>query len=321
MARQYCMETRKDIIKSFATELGFVKIGFSPAGPCVSESARLLPWFGNNYNGELSWLAETLEIRLDPSKLLPGVKTILSAAINYYNVAEYPQEEGRGKISRYAWGNDYHSVVSDRLEKLFAFIKTLIPSVRGKICVDGGPVLEKYWAERSGLGWRGKHTIMITEELGSWIFLGEILLTQEFEYDAPKVDKCGSCSLCIDACPTRAIVAPYVLDVRKCLSYMTVEHKGKYSDDMMQDRRGWIYGCDICQEVCPWNRERARQTQVDEFLVREDIIAPHLTAVMAMTEKEFAERFRNNPVKRIQLHRLQRNARALTETTLNTSGK
>jgi epoxyqueuosine reductase len=312
------MQTRKDKIKDFAIELGFDKIGFSPAEPCLTESNRLMKWFGKNYHGELSWLAESMAVRLDPSKLLPGVKTILSAAVNYYNIAEYPQGGDRGKISRYAWGNDYHSVVANRLDKLFVYIKTLMPAIRGKVCVDSAHLLEKFWAERSGIGWRGKHTVIITEELGSWIFLGEILLTEEFEYDTPQADRCGSCSLCIDACPTRAIVEPYVLDVRKCLSYMTVEYKGEFPNVMRQERSGWLYGCDICQEVCPWNRDRAQQTRVDEFFMREDIVAPPLNTVISMTEKEFAERFKNSPVKRIKLRKLQRNAHALLEMNQKT---
>jgi epoxyqueuosine reductase len=314
------MDNRKDQIKIIARQLGFEKIGFSPAEPILSEIGRLTAWLDKNYHGDLSWLAKTESLRLDPLKFLPGTKTIISLAANYYNKAEYPREIKRGKVSRYAWGDDYHSVITDRLEKLLSFVKSLIPSAQAKTCVDNDPVLEKYWAERSGIGWRGKHTIIITEDLGSWIFLGEILLNENFEYDLPQPDQCGSCTLCMDACPTQAIVEPYILDVKKCISYLTVEYKGEYSADMIKERGGWLYGCDICQEVCPWNQGHSRQTKIEEFFMREDIIAPHLDSVISMTEKEFVELFKNNPLEHIRLNRIKRNARILMENNLEHQG-
>jgi len=311
------MESRKEKIIEFAKELGFDKVGFSPARYCRSEADRWTRWTGKGYHGELTWLAGSADVRFDPSRLLPGVKTVLTAAVNYYNGTEYPESGVRGRVSRYAWGNDYHSVISTRLKKLLAGIKSVFPSVRGKVCVDSSPVLEKYWAQRSGIGWRGKHSIIITEEFGSWVFLGEILLTEEIEYDAPLPDQCGSCRACIDACPAHAIVEPYVIDARKCISYLTVEYKGEFSHEMARTNGTWIYGCDICQEVCPWNQERARQTQDRDFYVRDGIIAPALRSVVSMTDKEFSESYRNNPVSRIGLSRFQRNARALLPANYN----
>lgn len=298
-------------IKTFARELGFIKIGFSKASKCISEYDRFSKWINQGYYGQMSWIANSFESRLDPFQLLPGVKTVISVAMNYFNSIDIKHEKGNGRISRYAWGNDYHDVLMNRMIRLFNYISEKLPDSKYKICVDTSPVLEKYWAQNSGIGWRGKHSIIINEEYGSWIFLGEILINKEFEYDAPDVDKCGNCNLCVEACPTQAIVEPYVLDASKCISYLTIESKNEFSPDEKKNLGNWIYGCDICQEVCPWNQKSARQTKIKDFYARKEIVSFSLNSILNLTEKDFKKLFKNNPVLRTGFHLMKRNILAL----------
>jgi epoxyqueuosine reductase len=223
----------------------------------------------------------------------------------------HTEAEGTGKISRYAWGDDYHDIVEKRLAILLEFILKQSPGARGKVYVDTGPVMDKVWAQRAGIGWIGKHTNVISLEYGSWIFLGEIILDIELEYDAPATDHCGTCSLCIEACPTGAIVEPYVVDANKCISYLTIEHRGDIAQELGSKFGHWLYGCDICQDVCPWNRKFARETEVKRFFPRKYNITPKLNAIAAMTQEEFSKKFSKSPVKRTKLAGLKRNAQVL----------
>ncbi len=243
---------------------------------------------------------------------MEGVRTIVSAGLNYQTPHRHPDAPGRGKISRYAWGDDYHDVLGGRLEALLAGIRREYPSVDGRIYVDTGPVMEKVWAQRAGLGWQGKHTNLISREHGSWLFLGEILLTAEVEPDAPETDHCGNCTLCIEACPTGAITEPYRLDARLCISYVTIEHRGPVPGDVMGRLDGWLYGCDVCQDVCPWN-ESAVDCGEPAFEPREGNVARNPVTVLEMTEDEFRSAFRKSPIRRARYEGLRRNALALLE--------
>jgi epoxyqueuosine reductase len=204
-------------------------------------------------------------------------------------------------------------VLTQRLEKLYEFLQSEIPGVSGKLYVDTGPVMDKVWAARAGIGWLGKHTNIITRKFGSWVFLGEILIDAELEYDTPMPDLCGTCTACLDACPTQAIVQPYLLDANKCISYLTIEHRGELPKEIVANFQNWIYGCDICQDVCPWNRFQ-NETDEPAFHPREENIAPKLTELAELSQEEFSRRFRNSPMKRAKHSGLTRNAKAVIES-------
>ncbi len=295
-------------IRTQAQAIGFSKVGFARAERLEPEGTRLKEWLDRGFHGTMGWMKNDPDRRGDPSKILPGAKSVVSVALNYYTEMEHAETASTGKISRYAWGDDYHLIVRKKLEELFAFIREHSPETEGKVYVDTGPLLEKAWAERAGVGWEGKHTNVITKEFGSWVFLGEILLTTELEYDAPATDHCGTCTLCIEACPTVAIVEPYLLDSTKCISYLTIEHRGEIAAQLGERFDRWIYGCDICQDVCPWNHKFSVASEVDGFSPRAETLAPDLDHVQRMTQEEFSRIFTKSPVKRTKLAGLRRNA-------------
>jgi epoxyqueuosine reductase len=251
------------------------------------------------------------EKRIDPRNVLPNARSVVAVAVNYFADVKHSTDAATGKISRYAWGDDYHLLMSGRLLQLLERIKTIAPGVHAKIYVDTGPVMEKVWASRAGIGWQGKHTNLITKEYGSWVFLGEVLLDVELEYEEPIGDWCGTCTACIDACPTAAITEPYVVDSNKCISYLTIEHRGEIARELADNFQNWVYGCDICQDVCPWNRFQ-QPTQEQGFLPRAGNIAPGLEKIETITREEFELQFRRSPVKRTKREGLIRNAKALT---------
>jgi epoxyqueuosine reductase len=231
-------------------------------------------------------------------------------ALNYFTPHQHQQSPGTGKVSRYAWGDDYHDVVKEKLLSLLAWVKQIEPRAEGKVCVDIQPAMDKAWAVRAGLGWLGKHSNVITPEHGSWIFIGELLLNLDLEHDSQRMeDHCGSCTLCIDACPTAAITEPYVVDSNKCISYATIELRApELPEDM--DLAGWLYGCDICQDVCPWNRFEQATTE-PRFAPRDGNVDVDLDQVLELTPESYAARYRGSAMKRAKLVGLQRNARAL----------
>ncbi|MCS6873852.1 MAG: tRNA epoxyqueuosine(34) reductase QueG [Pyrinomonadaceae bacterium] len=296
-------------IKQKAFELGFHKIGFARAEILTEELEFLKAWLSKGFHGEMKWLEKEPEKRADPKQLFPEVKTVICAAMNYYTPYEYPKQVG--KISRYAWGEDYHEVLKKKLHELLAYIKTLDERAEGKVCVDTSPILEKAWAVKAGLGWIGKHTNLITKEYGSWVFLGEILINLEISDSATiETDHCGNCRACIDACPTNAISEPYQLNASLCISYATIElRKAEIPETISKKLEGWFYGCDICQEVCPWNRFQ-KPTEQEAFKPRANTIVD-LEEILSMDEKKYAERFRRSAMKRAKLHGLKRNAKAL----------
>lgn len=302
------------LIKERAAAAGFEKVGIVPANPLVREHDELSEWLRRGYQGEMKWMTRDPEMRSDPRKLFPAARSVVVVAKNYYTTAQHEIDDETGKVSRYAWGDDYHDVVGARLHSLLDWIKETIPGAEGKVCVDIQPIMDKAWAVRAGLGWLGKHTNVITTEYGSWVFLGELLLNLELEYDAqPIADHCGSCTLCIDACPTGAIVEPYVVDANKCISYATIELRAdEIPAEVKTHLDGWIYGCDVCQDVCPWNRFEQVTDEV-RFQPRAGNVNAKLSEVLELTPETYADRFRSSAMKRTKLAGLQRNARALLE--------
>ena len=302
------MPSSSDRIKAKALALGFQKVGIARAEALVPEGSRLMEWLGKSYHGEMAWLEREPAKRTDPRQIFPEANSVISVAMNYYTPAEHVAV---GKISRYAWGDDYHDVLKEKLRELLEWIVAEIPNASGKICVDTAPVMDKAWAVRSGIGWLGKHSNVITQDYGSWIFLGEILLNLELGYDEPAQDHCGSCTACIDACPTGAIVDEFVVDSNRCISYATIELRAEtLPDEIASNLNGWLYGCDICQDVCPWNRFE-KPTDETRFAPRRDETSLDLDAVETLTPETYAERFRRSAMKRTKLAGLQRNARAL----------
>lgn len=301
-------------IKEHAQQLGFEKVGIVPAQALLEEGARLQEWLGAGYHGNMGWMQTRAEMGTDPTKLFPGARSVIVVAKNYYTPSKHESASETGKVSRYAWGDDYHDVITSKLRQLLDWIKNEVDGVDGKICVDIQPMMDKAWAVRAGLGWLGKHTNVITPEFGSWVFIGELLLNIDLDYERePMDDHCGTCTLCIDACPTQAIVEPYVVDSNKCISYATIELRDPEIPEAIKNNLdGWLYGCDICQDVCPWNRFE-QVTDEARFQPREHNVNAVLADVMALTHDTYVERFRGSAMKRAKLSGLQRNARALMD--------
>ena len=288
-------------VKARARELGFEVCGVTSADPS-RHAAFYREWIAEGKAGEMSWLGREPERRTDPRVVLPGARSVIVAGLNYWQ----PQPKGRGRIARYALGEDYHAIL---LEKLAAFAADLEESgAQARVYTDTGPVLEKPLAERAGIGWQGKSTMLIHPKLGPWLFLGEIITTLELEPDAPQRDHCGSCSRCITACPTGAITAPYQLDARRCIAYLTIELKGSIPVELRPLIGDRIYGCDECLEVCPWNRF-AQRTRETRFLVGPDGDSgrDQLHALLEISAAEFKRRFARSPILRVKRRGLLRN--------------
>jgi epoxyqueuosine reductase len=303
-------------IKRLALAEGFHKVGIVRAAPLDDARARLEEWLRRGLHGEMRWMERDTARRTDPRLVYAGAHSIVVCALNYFTPHEHTGDPASGKVSRYAWGDDYHEVVGTKLKNLLARIKELTPEADGKACVDIQPMMDKAWAVRAGLGWIGKHTNLITRDLGSWVFIGELILNLELAYDTEIVeDHCGSCTLCIEACPTQAITEPYVLDSNRCISYATIELRApELPTEVAANLEGWLYGCDICQEVCPWNRFE-QPTDEPRFEPRTGNAAPILSDILVLTPDTYAARFRHTAIKRAKLAGLQRNARALLKTS------
>jgi len=302
-------------IKERAHFEGFNKVGIVGADSLADEGRRLKAWLARGYHGEMSWMARDVEKRINPREIFPQARSVVVVALNYYTPHQHQQNPATGKVSRYAWGDDYHDVVKSKLASLLTWIREQQPAAEGKICVDIQPMMDKAWAVRAGLGWLGKHSNVITQEHGSWVFIGELLLNLELDHDTERVeDHCGTCTLCIDACPTAAITEPYVVDSNKCISYATIELRAPELPAQVEENlSGWFYGCDICQDVCPWNRF---ETITDEprFSPREGNVNAELADILELTPETYAARFRGSAMKRAKLTGLQRNAKSLYES-------
>ena len=298
-------EAKRQIVTAAVT-VAFGAAGAAPAPLPPEEGERLGRWLAEGKQGTMSWMERSLPARLDPEELLPGARTVLVASLNYYTPPR--PLDGGGRISIYALGRDYHNVFRSLLRRWMSAVSSILPGVRGRWFVDSAPILEKYYAERAGLGWRGKHTNLIHPERGSWFFLGGILIDRELPPDRPLPDRCGSCTACIDACPTGAIVAPYTLDGSRCISYLTIEHRGEI-DRELADRSGdWIFGCDICQQVCPWNGD-ARETERSDFRPRPAVTSLTLDEASSLGPERFDSLFEGSPVRRAGWERFGASAR------------
>jgi epoxyqueuosine reductase len=302
-------------IKERARFEGFNKVGIVGASSLDSEGRRLKEWLERGYHGEMSWMSRDIEKRISPLEIFPPARSVVVVALNYYTPNQHQQSPATGKVSRYAWGDDYHDVLKAKLVSLLAWIREQEPRAEGKICVDIQPTMDKAWAVRAGLGWLGKHSNVITPEHGSWVFLGELFINLELDEDTgPIQDHCGTCTLCIDACPTAAITEPYVVDSNKCISYATIELRTPELPVQVENNlSGWLYGCDICQDVCPWNRFE-EITAETRFAPREGNVNPALNDILELTPETYAARFRGSAMKRAKLSGLQRNARALQDS-------
>ncbi len=291
-------------IKTEAKRLGFLSCGISKADFLEVEAPRLEKWLNNNMNGEMSYMANHFDKRLDPRLLVEGSKSVISLLLNYY--PEETQIDDSYKISKYAYGQDYHHIIKTKLRQLQEFITEEIGEVDGRAFVDSAPVLDKAWAAKSGLGWVGKNSNLLTQQVGSFYFIAELIVDLELEYDHAVTDHCGTCTACIDACPTQAIVDPYVVDGSKCISYFTIELKNELPNEMKGSFDDWMFGCDVCQDVCPWNRFSKPHS--------EPLFNPN-PELLSMTKKDweeitvdvFQKVFKKSAVKRTKFDGLARN--------------
>ncbi len=279
-----------------ARSLGFDRIGFAQAD--ALPGAVLQERLARGYYRGMPWMAERLMLRLDPRLLLPGARTVITAAVNYYSAQEPPEATHLARVSRYAWGEDYHRVIKRRLKALLGSLREWVPEVQGRLCVDAAPILEKEWARRAGIGWVGKHSLVIAPELGSWIFLGEIVTDLELAPDAPVAEQCGGCSRCLEACPTGALVAPYALDPRRCLAYQTIESREAIPEELRPALGNRVFGCDICQSVCPWNQRWAAPAADAVFSARPHWRATPLTELAIWTPEQYAAAAQGSPLQR-----------------------
>lgn len=299
-------------IKHEARSLGFAAVGIATVSPETSDDRllhRLQEWLRRGFHGTMAWMARDPARRADPRVVLPGCRSIIVVGMNYDTGHRPTEERGYGRIARYAWGRDYHGVLGERLALLEARLRDWAPGVVTRSYVDTGPIMEKAWAQEAGLGWIGKHSNLVSSEHGSWLVLGEILTTLDLPPDAPATDLCGSCSLCIQACPTQAIVEPYVVDATRCISYLTIEFRGKreqIAEDLAAPMGNRIFGCDDCLDVCPFNL-RAEPTTDSAFQPSALTLAPRLRELAELDERTFAERFRHSPIRRATLPGLRRN--------------
>ena len=303
------MKSLKHSIKTKAQELGFFYCGFAQAEFLEAEAPKLEKWLKANYHGKMGYMENYFDKRLDPRKLFEGAKTVISLALNYF--PEEERDPNQPKISKYAYGEDYHLVIKDKLKTLLSEIQSEFGDINGRAFVDSAPVMDKVWAQKSGLGWMGKHTNIITRTHGSFFFIAELIVDVEIEPDGTMPDYCGTCTACIDACPTDAIVQPYVVDGSKCISYLTIELKEAIIDPVFKNRmEDWAFGCDICQDVCPWNRFSKRHNE-PRFELKDEVKNLSTKEWLEMTDEVFNELFRRSPIKRTKLEGMKRNIRFL----------
>ncbi len=293
-----------NLIKEEAKRLGFLSCGISKAEFLEEEAPRLEKWLNQNMYGEMQYMENHFDKRLDPTKLMEGSKSVISLLLNYY--PSETQNPESYKISKYAYGTDYHYVIKDKLKSLLHFIQGEIGEVHGRAFVDSAPVLDKAWAAKSGLGWIGKHSNLLTQQLGSFYFIAELIVDLELEYDSPVTDHCGTCTACIDACPTEAIVEPYVVDGSKCISYFTIELKNEIPTEFQGKFDDWMFGCDVCQDVCPWNRFSKSHNE-PLFNPNQELLSFSKKDWEEITEDVFKKVFKKSPVKRTKFQGFRRN--------------
>lgn len=298
------------LIKAEAKRLGFLSCGISKAGFLEEEAPRLEKWLNKNMNGQMQYMENHFDKRLDPTKLVEDSKSVISLLLNYYPSEE--QNKDSFKISKYAYGNDYHHVIKHKLKSLLNFIEEEIGEVSGRAFVDSAPVLDKAWAAKSGLGWIGKHSNLLTQQVGSFYFIAELIIDLDLEYDMATTDHCGTCTACIDACPTEAITEPYVVDGSKCISYLTIELKENLPTEFKGKMDDWMFGCDVCQDVCPWNRFSKSHSE-PLFNPHPELLSLTKKDWEEVTEDTFKKVFQKSAVKRTKYSGLKRNINFLKD--------
>jgi len=294
------------LIKEKAYSIGFQKVGIAIAQPTLKENNQLNEWINSDGHASMEWLKKRKDERGDIHTYFPEAKSVISVGLNYYVGKDQKNINSDYKFSNYAWGEDYHDLIKQKLFTLLRWIKNHQKTVKGLVCVDTAPVMEKVWAQRAGLGWIGKHTNLITPDHGSWLFLGEIILDVDLKADPFfSEDLCGTCTACLDSCPTNALTE-YRIEAEKCISYKTIEHRGDFLEKE-ENLHGWIYGCDICQDVCPWNKKFSKETELKEFLPKDEIINWSNKDWEGLTDESFKRIFKGSSVKRTKFVGLKRN--------------
>ena len=301
-------EKYSKLIKAEAKRLGFLSCGISKASFLEEEAPRLENWLNQNHHGEMKYMENHFDKRLNPTLLVDDAKSVISLLLNYY--PSEIQNTDSYKMSKYAYGQDYHFVIKEKLKELLQTIQTEIGEVSGRAFVDSAPVLDKAWAAKSGLGWIGKNSNLLTQQVGSFYFIAELVVDLDLEYDYATTDHCGTCTACIDACPTEAIVSPYVVDGSKCISYFTIELKENIPQEMKGKMDDWIFGCDVCQDVCPWNRFSKSHNE-PLFNPNPELLSMTKKDWEEITEDTFKKVFKNSAVKRTKLDGLKRNIKFL----------
>lgn len=298
------------IVEEKAKQLGFNLVGFAEVSNLDSEIQHFEEWLAKGYQSKMSYMERNLEKRKDVREILHNAKSVISLGLNYFVEGDYSNNLEKGKVSRFAWGKDYHYIIWEKLDELISELKLIDSNFEAKSYVDTGPVMDKAWAVRSGLGWQGKHSNIINPQIGSWFFIATIITNYEFSTSQIITDHCGKCTACIDACPTDAIVEPYVVDANRCISNLTIENKGDIPAEFNNKFNGWIFGCDICQEVCPWNQKFSTQTGIEEF-IQGDNREIELQSVSELTNSTFKKKYVSSPIFRAKAKGLKRNAEFL----------
>jgi epoxyqueuosine reductase len=298
------------IIKEKAKGLGFLSCGIAKAGFLQEEAPKLEQWLQEGRHGKMSYMENHFDKRLDPTVLVPGAKSVVSLLLNYHTEEKQSDPEAP-KISTYAYGQDYHTVIKEKLTQLMLHLREEIGEIDGRVFVDSAPVMDKAWASKAGLGWVGKNTNLISKQVGSFFFIAELIIDLELEYDLPVTDHCGICTACLDACPTEALTAPYQIDGSKCISYATIELKEAIPDTFKDKMEGWAFGCDICQTVCPWNRF-ATPHQETAFMPKKELLDFTSKEWHELTEETFKRVFQKSAVKRAKFSGLERNIKFLS---------
>ncbi len=306
------MKITNEIVEKRAKELDFNLVGFSKASILDDETEKLINWLDKGYHSNMSYMERNLEKRRDVREILPDAKSVISLGLNYYVEGEYSANFEKGKVSRFAWGKDYHYIIWEKLEKLIFELKLIDNKFEAKSYVDTGPVMDKAWAVRSGLGWQGKHSNIINSKIGSWFFIATIITNYDLDESKIVTDHCGKCTACIEACPTDAIVEQYIIDSNRCISNLTIENRGEIPSEFKNKFDGWIFGCDICQEVCPWNQKFSAETKIEEFVNGENREI-ELQSVSKLTNSEFKKKYFSSPIYRARAKGLKRNAKFLLE--------
>ncbi|HPI37194.1 MAG TPA: tRNA epoxyqueuosine(34) reductase QueG [Ignavibacteriaceae bacterium] len=309
-------QLNNDTIVKIAKSLGFDLVGFAEAELLKTETDNLNKWLNSGYHAGMKYMERNLEKRVDIKEILPSAKSIISLGMNYYTGYQHNNRSGYGKISRYAWGKDYHIIIWEKLNLFIEMMKKFAPQLEAVSYVDTGPVMDKAWAVKCGLGWLGKNSLVINKNNGSWFFIANIFTNIEIEHSTNVTDHCGSCTACIDACPTNAITEEYVVDSNKCISYLTIENKGEIPGEFKDKFAGFLFGCDICQDVCPWNKKFSRTTLITEFNPFNEETEIELSQIFEMDNKQFKERFKDSPIQRAKLKGLKRNASFLQRSEL-----